>query len=111
MTPLASRRSVVKTLQCVSARSQRSFRGLRRFCSYKQAVEPSTYIWLMPRHVRWHRVRVGLVVALIIIFVGVVIDSLFSASWALDDGLLLAAAAVIALAFLLTRGRGRVEAS
>jgi hypothetical protein len=62
----------------------------------------------MPRHVRWHRVRVGLVVALI--FAGVVIDSLFSASWALDDGLLLAAAAVIALALLVTRGRGRSEA-
>ena len=77
----------------------------------KQAVEPSIYIWLMPRHVRWHRARVGLVVALIIIFVGVMIDSLFSASWALDDGLLLAAAAVIALALLLTRGRGRADAS
>ena len=36
-----------------------------------------------------------------------VIDSLLSASWALDDGLLLAAAAVIALALLLTRGHGR----
>jgi hypothetical protein len=68
------------------------------------------YIWLMPRHVAWHRVRVGLVVALIIIFAGVVIDSLFSASWALDVGLLLAAAAVIALALLVTRGRGRSEA-
>ena len=70
----------------------------------------SIYIWLMPRHVRWHRVRVGLVVALIIVFAGVVIDSLYSASWALDDGLLLAAAAVIALALLVTRGRGRSEA-
>jgi hypothetical protein len=64
----------------------------------------------MLRQVDWHRVRVGLVVALIIIFSGVVIDSLFSASWALDDGLLLAAAAVIALALLVTRGRGRPEA-
>ena len=64
----------------------------------------------MPRHVRWHRVRVGLVIALIIIFSGVVIDSLFSASWALDVGLLLAAAAVISLALLLTRDRGRSEA-
>jgi hypothetical protein len=61
-------------------------------------------------HVRWHRVRVGFVVALIIIFAGVVIESLFSASWALDDGLFLAAAAVIALALLVTRGRGRPEA-
>jgi uncharacterized membrane protein YfcA len=68
------------------------------------------YRWLMPRHVRWHRVRVGLVVALILIFAGVVTDSLLSASWALDDGLLLAAAAVIALALLLTRRRGRPEA-
>jgi hypothetical protein len=64
----------------------------------------------MPSHVHWHRVRVGLVVTLMLIFAGVVIDSLFSASWALDDGLLLAAAAVIALALLLTRGRGRTEA-
>ena len=51
-----------------------------------------------------------MVVALIIIFVGVAIDSLFSFSWALDDGLLLTAAAVIALALLVTRGRGRPEA-
>jgi hypothetical protein len=50
------------------------------------------------------------VVALIIILAGVVIDSLFSASGALDDGLLLAAAAVIAMALLVTRGRGRPEA-
>jgi hypothetical protein len=64
----------------------------------------------MRRHVNWHRVRVGLVVALIIIFAGVVIDSLLSANWALDVGLLLAAAAVIALALLVTRGRGRSEA-
>jgi hypothetical protein len=62
----------------------------------------------MPSH--WHRVRIGLVVALILIFAGVVIDSLLSASWALDDGLLLAAAVVIALALLLTRGRGRAKA-
>ena len=71
---------------------------------------PSIYIGLMPRHVDWHRVRVGLLVALIIIFAGVVIDSLFSASWALDVGVLLAAAAVIALVLLVTRGRGRSEA-
>lgn len=68
------------------------------------------YIWFMPDDVRWHKVRVGLVVALVLIFAGVVIDSLLSASWALDDGLLLAAATVIALALLLTRGRGRSEA-
>ena len=53
-----------------------------------------------------HRLRVGLVLSLILIFAGIVTDSLLSASWALDDGLLLAAAAVIALALLLTRGRG-----
>jgi hypothetical protein len=64
----------------------------------------------MPRHVRWHKVRVGLVVALVLVLVGVVIDSLLSASWALDDGLLLAAAAVIAWALLFTRGRDRSEA-
>ena len=64
----------------------------------------------MPRRVRWHRLRVGLVVALILIFAGVVTDSLLSARWVLDDALLLAAAAVIALALFLTRGRGRQEA-
>jgi len=64
----------------------------------------------MPNHDRWHRIRVGLVVALVLIFTGVVTDSLFSASWVLDDGLLLAAAAVIALVLFLTRGRGRAEA-
>jgi hypothetical protein len=74
-----------------------------------RARTPS-YIWLMPGHVHWHRVRVGLAVALILIFAGVVIDSLLSANWALDDGLLLAAAAAIALTLLLTRGRGRARA-
>ena len=49
-------------------------------------------------------------VALFVIFAGVVFDSLFSASWALDDGLLLTAAALIALALVVTRGRGRSEA-
>ena len=63
----------------------------------------------MPSQDRWHKIRVGFIVALVVIFAGVVVDSLFSASWALDDGLLLAAAAVIALALLLTRGRGRAE--
>ena len=61
----------------------------------------------MLHRAHWHRVRVGLVLALIVIFAGVVIDSLFSASWALDDGLLLAAAAVIVLAVFLTRGRSQ----
>lgn len=51
----------------------------------------------MPTRIALHRVRVGLVIALILVFAGVVIDSLASASWALDDGLLLAAAAVISL--------------
>ncbi len=74
-----------------------------------QSVCP--YICLMPRHVDWHRVRIGLVVALLLIAAGVVVDSLLSASWALDDGVLLAAAAVIALGLLLIRGRGRSEAS
>lgn len=64
----------------------------------------------MPHHIQWHRISVGLVAALILIFAGVVIDSLFSASWALDDGLLLASAAVVALALLLTRDRGQSEA-
>ena len=64
----------------------------------------------MPHQIRWRRIRVGLVAALILIFAGVVIDSLFSASWALDDGLLLAAATVVALALLLTRSRGQSEA-
>jgi drug/metabolite transporter (DMT)-like permease len=77
--------------------------------SPEHAILSRSIFWLMPRHVRWHRVRVGLVIALIIIFAGVVIDSYFSDSWALDDGLLLAAAAVIALALLVTRGRGRSE--
>ena len=64
----------------------------------------------MLSHVHLHRVRVGLLVALILIFAGVVIDSLLSANWALDDGLLLTTAAVIVLALLLTRGRGRATA-
>jgi hypothetical protein len=64
----------------------------------------------MPRHLRWHKVRVVLAVALVLIFAGVVIDSLFSDNWVLDDGLLLAAAAVIALALLFMRARGRPKA-
>jgi hypothetical protein len=64
----------------------------------------------MPRHVHWHRVRIGLVVALVLVFAGVILDSLLSANWALDDGLLLLAAAVIVLALVLTRGRGQSEA-
>jgi hypothetical protein len=61
----------------------------------------------MLRDLHWHRVRVVLVLLLVLIFAGIVIDSLFSASWALDDGLLLAAAAVIALALARIRGRGQ----
>ncbi len=52
----------------------------------------------MPRHIHWHRVRIGLVIALVLVLAGVVLDSLLSANWALDDGLLLLAAAVIVLA-------------
>lgn len=59
----------------------------------------------MRRRMDIHRLRVGLVIALILVLAGVVIDSLFSASWALDDGLLLAAAAVIALTLFLMRSR------
>jgi hypothetical protein len=61
----------------------------------------------MLRDAHWHRVRVGLVLLLVLIFAGIVIDSLFSASWALDDGLLLAAAAVIAPALVRIHGRGQ----
>ena len=61
----------------------------------------------MLRDAHWHRVRVGLVLSLVLIFAGIVVDSLFSASWALDDGLLLAAAGVIALALVRIRGRGQ----
>jgi hypothetical protein len=64
----------------------------------------------MPSRDRWRRIRVGLVVALVLIVAGVILDSLFSANWALDDGLLLAAAAIIALALVLTRSRGRAAA-
>ena len=65
------------------------------------------YLRWMIRRARWHRVRVVLVLSLVLVFAGIVIDSLFSASWALDDGLLLVAASVIAAALLLTRGRGQ----
>ena len=61
----------------------------------------------MIRQAQWHRVRVGLVLALVLVFAGIVIDSLFSASRALDDGLLVAAAALIVLALFLIRGRGQ----
>ena len=61
----------------------------------------------MLRAAHRHRVRVGLVLSLVLIFAGIVIDSLFSASWVLDDGLLLAAAGVIALALVRMRGRGQ----
>jgi uncharacterized membrane protein YfcA len=63
----------------------------------------------MPRGVHWRRVRIALAAAIVLIFAGVVLDSFLSASWALDDGLLLAAG-VIVLALVLTRGRGRSEA-
>jgi hypothetical protein len=63
----------------------------------------------MPRGVHGRRVRIALAAAIVLIFAGVVLDSFLSASWALDDGLLLAAG-VIVLALVLTRGRGRSEA-
>lgn len=43
--------------------------------------------------------------ALILVLAGVVIDSLFSASWVLDDALLLTVAVVIVLTLFLMRGR------
>jgi len=49
--------------------------------------------------------RLGLLLVLIIVLAGVVIDSILSAAWALDDGLLLVAAAGISLVLLLMRGR------
>ena len=64
----------------------------------------------MRDHVHWQRIRVGLWIALVLVLAGVVVDSLLSASWALDDGLLLLVAAVIAVALVLIRGRGRSEA-
>jgi O-antigen ligase len=61
----------------------------------------------MLRDAQWHRARVGLVLALILVLAGIVLDSLLSASRALDDSLLAAAAAVILLVLLGTRGRGQ----
>jgi hypothetical protein len=61
----------------------------------------------MLRPAQWHRLRVGLVLSLVLILAGILIDSLFSASAALDDGLLLTAATVIVLALLRIRGRGQ----
>jgi O-antigen ligase len=58
----------------------------------------------MLRDAQW--ARVGLVLALILVFAGIVLDSLFSASRALDDTLLAAAAAVILLLLLGTRVAG-----
>jgi hypothetical protein len=52
----------------------------------------------------WHWLRRVLVGALVLIAAGVVVDSLLSASWALDDGLLIAAAVIIGLALFLLRG-------
>lgn len=61
----------------------------------------------MLRDAQWHRARVGLVLALILVLAGIVLDSLFSASRALDDSLLVGAAAVILLVLVGTRGRGQ----
>jgi hypothetical protein len=54
----------------------------------------------------WLKVRIGLLLSPVLIAVGVVFDSLFSASPALDDGLLVSAAVVIGIALFATRGRG-----
>ena len=61
----------------------------------------------MLRDAQWHRARIGLVLALILVLAGIVLDSLYSASRALDDSLLVAAGAVILLLLLGTRGRGQ----
>ena len=60
----------------------------------------------MLRDAQWHRARVGLVLALILVLAGIVLDSLFSASRALDDSLLVVAAAAIVGALVAMRGRG-----
>lgn len=54
-------------------------------------------------HFDIHKARLGLLAALVLVSAGIVLDSLFSAAWALDDGLLLAAAAIIMLVLLLIR--------
>ena len=59
----------------------------------------------MLRQVHTRRARVTLVVTLIFLLAGVVLDLLLSATPALPVSLLLAAAAVITLVLLLTRGR------
>ena len=63
------------------------------------------YSQLMLRQVHTRRARVTLVVTLIFLLAGVVLDLLLSATPALSVSLLLAAAAVITLVLLLTRGR------
>jgi hypothetical protein len=60
----------------------------------------------MLRQAQWHRVRIGLTLALILVLAGIVLDSLFSSSAALDDSLLLVAAAAIVVALVAIRGRG-----
>jgi len=63
----------------------------------------------MPRDIHRRRVRIALVAALVLIFAGMVLDSLLSAGWALDDGLLLLAAVLIALVLVLTRARSEAR--
>jgi cobalamin synthase len=63
------------------------------------------YSQLMLRRVRTRRARVALVITLIGLLAGVVLNLLLSATPALSVSLLLAAAAVITLVLLLTRGR------
>ena len=61
----------------------------------------------MPRAAHRHRIRTGLVVALVFVLAGIVVDSLLSAAWVVDDALLLAAAAVIVIALYLTRSKAQ----
>jgi hypothetical protein len=68
---------------------------------------PGAYsVSCMLREAQWHRVRIGLTLALILVLAGIVVDSLFSSSAALDDSLLLVAGAAIVVALFATRGRG-----
>jgi hypothetical protein len=67
---------------------------------------PGAYsVSCMLRHAQWHRVRIGLTLALILVLAGIAVDSLFSSSAALDDSLLLVAAAIVVALFAI-RGRG-----
>ena len=92
----------------ISSTGRRGTSGLRPApeAGRSVSVRGTPYPLWMLRAAHWHS-PVGLVLPLVLIFAGIVVDSLFSASWVLDDGLLLAAAAVIALALVRIRGRGQ----